>query len=248
MSMPKVAFFSFSSCEGCQLMFLNLEDELLDLLGKVQIVKFREAMKEVLSDDYDLAFIEGSITTHADMEEIKHIREHTKILIAFGACATIGGINAIKNFQPLEKVRKYVYGDKWETYDTVPTMAVKDVVKVDYNIHGCPVSKKEILNVVTSLLQGKEPLIPDYPVCVECRLAENVCVYDKGMACMGPVTRAGCGAICPTYGNKCIGCRGLISDPNTNAQNDLLAERGLTVEDIMKEFRMFDGLSEVSKK
>jgi sulfhydrogenase subunit delta len=248
MAKPKVAFFSFSSCEGCQLMFLNLEDELLDLLGKVEIVKFREAMKEVLSDDYDLAFIEGSITTHADIEEIKHIREHTKILIAFGACATIGGINAIKNFQPLEKVRKYVYGDKWETYDTVPTMAVKDVVKVDYSIHGCPVSKKEILNVVTSLLQGKEPLIPDYPVCVECRLAENVCVYDKGLVCMGPVTRAGCGALCPSYGNKCIGCRGLISDPNTNAQNDLLADKGLTVEEIMKEFRMFDGLSEVSKK
>ena len=125
--------------------FLNLEDELLDLLGKVEIVNFREAMKEVRSEDYDIAFIEGSITTHADIEEVKKIREHTKILIAFGACATIGGINAIKNFQPLEKVRKYVYGDKWEAYDTVPTMAVKDVVKVDYSIHGCPVSKKEIL-------------------------------------------------------------------------------------------------------
>jgi sulfhydrogenase subunit delta len=248
MSKPKVAFFSFSSCEGCQLMFLNLEDELLDLLGKVEIVKFREAMKEVLSQDYDLAFIEGSITTHADIEEIKHIREHTKILIAFGACATIGGINAIKNFQPLDDVRKYVYGDKWQTYDTVPTMAVNQVVKVDYYLHGCPVSKKEILSVVTALLQGKEPLIPDYPVCVECKLAENVCVYDKGMVCMGPVTRAGCGALCPSYGNKCIGCRGLISDPNTNAQKDLLAEKGLTVDDILKEFRMFDGLSEVSKK
>jgi sulfhydrogenase subunit delta len=100
---------------------------------------------------------------------------------------------------------------------------------------------------VTAVALGKPPRIPDYPVCVECKLAENVCVYDKGMVCLGPVTRAGCGAICPTYGNKCIGCRGLISDPNLNAEKDLLAERGLTVEDVLKEFRMFDGLTEVSK-
>ena len=244
---PKVAFFSFTGCEGCQLMFLNLEDELLDLLGLVEIVKFREAMKEDLSDEYDIAFVEGSITTHAGIERVKDIRKHTKILIAFGACATIGGINAIKNNQPLEDVRKYVYGDDWEKIDTVPTMAVDQVVDVDYYIHGCPVSKKEMLEVITSLAMGKEPRIPDYPVCVECKLAENVCVYDKGLVCLGPVTRAGCGALCPSYGNKCIGCRGLISDPNTNAQKDLLAERGLTVEDILKEFTMFDSLSEVSK-
>ncbi len=118
--------------------------------------------------------------------------------MAFGACATTGGVNALKNFQPLEKVRKYVYGGKWETYDTVPTMSVDKVVKVDYYIHGCPVSKSEILHVVTSLLVGKEPQIPDYPVCVECKLAENPCVFDKGLYCMGPVTRAGCNALCPT--------------------------------------------------
>ncbi len=244
---PKVAFFSFTSCEGCQLMFLNLEDELLNLLGAVEIVKFREAMKEVTSDEYDVAFIEGSITTHSDIERIKSIREKTKILVAFGACATIGGINAIKNFQPLEDVRKYVYGERWDFYDTVPTMQVDQVVKVDAAIHGCPVSKKEMLEVITSLLLGKTPNIPDYPVCVECKLAENVCVFDKGMMCLGPVTRAGCGALCPSYGNKCIGCRGLITDPNTNAQKDLLEEKGLSVAEVLKEFRMFDGLSEVSK-
>ena len=244
---PKIAFFSLASCEGCQLMVLNLEDELLDILGAVDIVNFREAMKEVTSDTYDVAFVEGSVTTHAAIEEVKEIRERSKVLIAFGACAVNGGVNAIKNFQPLEEVRKYVYGDKWQHYDTIPTMAVEQVVKVDYRIYGCPVSKKEILHVVTSLLMGKTPQIPDYPVCVECKLAENECVFDKGLVCMGPVTRAGCGALCPTFGNKCIGCRGLITDPNANAQKDLLAEKGLTVEDVMKEFRMFDGLSEVSK-
>ena len=244
---PKVAFFSFTSCEGCQLMFLNLEDEILDLLTLVDIVKFREAMKEELADEYTIAFVEGSITTASEIERIKAVREKTAILIAFGACAAIGGVNAIKNFQPLDDVRKYVYGDDWEKIDTVPTMSVDQVVDVDVYIRGCPVSKAEMLEVITAVALGKTPRIPDNPVCVECKLAENVCVYDKGMVCLGPVTRAGCGAICPTYGNKCIGCRGLISDPNVNAEKDLLAERGLTVEDCLKEFRMFDGLSEVSK-
>ena len=244
---PKVAFFSFTSCEGCQLMFLNLEDELLDLLGAVEIVNFREAMKEVTSDEYDVCFIEGSVTTHSDAEEVKKLRERSRIVISFGACACIGGINAIKNFQPLEDVRKYVYDGKWQTYDTIPTMKLEEVIKVDAYIHGCPPDRKEILEVVTSLLLGKKPNIPDYPVCVECKLAENVCVYDKGLMCLGPVTRAGCNAICPTFGNKCLGCRGLVSDPNNNAQKDLLAERGLTVDDVLKEFRMFDGLSEASK-
>lgn len=244
---PKVAFFSFTSCEGCQLMFLNLEDQFLDILSEVEIVNFREAMKEVLSDEYDIAMIEGSITRPSDAEEAKKLRERSKIVVAFGACAVIGGVNAIKNFQPQEEVRKYVYDGKWETYETMPTVALDQVIKVDYRIYGCPPDRKEILEVLTSLLLGKKPNIPDYPVCVECRLAENVCVFDKGMVCTGPVTRAGCGAICPAFGNKCLGCRGLISDPNTNAEKDLLAERGLTVEDILKEFRMFDGLSEVSK-
>jgi coenzyme F420-reducing hydrogenase gamma subunit len=228
-------------------MFLNLEDEILDLLGLVEIVKFREAMTEVLADEYDIAFVEGSITTHSDIERVKGIREKSKILVAFGACAVLGGINAIKNHQPLEDVRKYVYGNDWEKIDTVPTMSVDQVVEVDYSIYGCPPSKGEMLEVITSLALGKEPRIPDYPVCVECKLAENVCVYDKGQVCLGPVTRAGCNAICPTFGNKCIGCRGLISDPNVNAAKDLLAEKGLTVDDVLKEFQMFDGLSEVSK-
>lgn len=244
---PKVSFFSLASCEGCQLMILNLEDELLDLLGHIEIVNFREAMKEVTSDTYDVCFIEGSVTTHQAIEEVKHLREKSKIVVAFGACATIGGVNAMKNFQPLEDVRKYVYGDKWEKYDTVPTMAVEDVIKVDAKIFGCPPAKKEILEVVTAVLAGKTPHIPDYPVCVECKLAENVCVFERGMVCVGPVTRAGCGAVCPTHGGKCIGCRGLISDPNNNAEKNLLAERGLTVEDVLKEYRMFSGLTEASK-
>ena len=244
---PKVSFFSLASCEGCQLMFLNLEDELLDILGLVDVVNFREAMKEVTSDTYDVCFIEGAVTTKRDEEEVKHLREKSTYIVAFGACAAIGGINVMKNFQPLDDVRKYVYKEKWQVYDTTPTRSLGEVIKVDFTIYGCPPSKKEILEVTTSLLLGKTPNIPTYPVCVECKLAENVCVYDKGLMCLGPVTRAGCGAICPEFGNKCLGCRGLVADPNTNAEKNLLAERGLTVDDIMKEFRLFDGLSEASK-
>jgi coenzyme F420-reducing hydrogenase gamma subunit len=228
-------------------MVLNLEDELLDLLGHIEIVNFREAMKEVLSDTYDVCFIEGSVTTHEALEEVKHLREKSGIVVAFGACATIGGVNAIKSFQPLDDVRKYVYGDKWQKYDTIPTMALEEVIKVDAKIYGCPPAKKEILEVVTAVLAGKTPQIPDYPVCVECKLAENVCVFERGMVCVGPVTRAGCGAVCPTHGGQCIGCRGLISDPNNTAEKNLLAERGLTVEELLKEYSMFDGLSEASK-
>lgn len=244
---PKVSFFSFTSCEGCQLMFLNLEDELLDLLGAVEIVNFREAMKEVASETYDVCFIEGSVTTPSDEEEVKKLRERSTYVVAFGACAVIGGVNAIKNFQPLEEVRKTVYGDAWKKYETIPTKALEQVIKVDFRILGCPPAKREILEVVTSLLVGRTPNIPDYPVCVECKLAENACVFDKGLVCLGPVTRAGCNAICPTFGNKCLGCRGLVSDPNNNAEKNLLAERGLTVDGILKEYRLFDGLAEASK-
>jgi len=245
MAKPRLAFFSFASCEGCQLQFLNLEDELLDIVPHVEIVEFREAIDD-RSDDYDIAFVEGSITRPVDEQKVKHIRERAKILIAFGACATTGGVNRVKNFQDLEDVRKYVYGDKWDipALETYPTKSVGEIVKVDYSLHGCPASKKEILEVTKALLQGREPRIPKYPVCVDCKLRENVCLFQKGQFCLGPITRAGCDMPCPTYGARCIGCRGLVDDPNRDAAMDVLAEAGLTVDDILREFRLFQGYAE----
>ena len=245
MAKPRLAFFSFASCEGCQLQFLNLEDELLDIVPHVEIVEFREAIDD-RSDDYDIAFVEGSITRPVDEQKVKHIRERARVLIAFGACATTGGVNRVKNFQDLEDVRKYVYGDKWDipALETYPTKSVGEIVKVDYSLHGCPASKKEILEVTKALLQGREPRIPKYPVCVDCKLRENVCLFQKGQFCLGPITRAGCDMPCPTVGARCIGCRGLVDDPNRDAAMDVLAEAGLTVDDILREFRLFQGYAE----
>ena len=245
---PKVAFFDFAGCEGDQLAVLELEDELLERLGAVEIVNFREAIDD-RRDDYDIAFIEGSITRPADIPRLEAIRKNAKILVAIGACATTGGINAIKNVQPnLDEVRRYVYGDMADCFDTFPTKAVKDVVKVDYELHGCPIDKYEFLELVKCLLAGRPFRQKNYPVCVECKLNGNVCVYHKGMVCLGPVTRAGCDARCPNNGNKCEGCRGLADDPNTDLAKEILAEHGYTVEDVLREFRLFNANSEVAQK
>jgi len=244
---PKVAFFDFASCEGCQLTVLELEDDLLELFGHIEIVNFREAIDD-RRDDYDIAFLEGSITRPADIPRVKKIRENAKVCVALGACATTGGVNAMKNFQPdLEEVRRYVYGEKAHCFDTFATRPHSAVIPIDYELHGCPIAKKEFLELVQAVLTGREWKQRNYPMCVECKLRETVCLFDKGMTCLGPVTRAGCDAICPANGNRCEGCRGLIDDPNTNAAKDVLAEHGYTVEQILNEFRLFNSTHEASK-
>jgi len=243
---PRVAFFDFAGCEGDQLQVVNLEGQLLDLLGQVEVVNFREAMTEQ-SDEYDIAFVEGSITREADEERLKEIRRNAKLLVAIGACATIGGINAMKNLQDLEEVKRYVYGKGAKYFDTYPTRPIDAVVKVDAYVHGCPIEREEFLEVVKALLLGKKPDIPNYPVCVECKAAENVCVYEKGQFCMGPVTRAGCKACCVTQGSTCWGCRGFVDDPNTDAQKDILEKYGLDLRDVMSKFRLYTACSEIGK-
>jgi sulfhydrogenase subunit delta len=243
---PKIAFFDFACCEGCQLQVVNLETEMLDVIGAVDIVQFREAMTEK-TDDYAIAFVEGSITREKDIPRLKKIREQAAVLVALGACATIGGVNCLKNFQPLDNVRKYVYGDKADWYETFAARPIDAVVPVDYYIHGCPIHKDEFVKVTKALLMGKKPEIPSYPVCVECKKAGNVCVFELGIKCLGPVTRAGCGAWCPSYRDNCIGCRGLVPDPNANAEKEVLQKYGLTVEQAIGQFRIFLGYSEVAK-
>jgi sulfhydrogenase subunit delta len=238
MSKPKVAFFDFTSCEGCQLTVVDSLQTHPELLDAVDIVQFREAMTEK-GEDYLIAFVEGSLARPADEERLRRIREQAGILVALGACAHIGGINTIRNRQQLEKVRKYVYGDRWEWFDAYEARPIDAAVKVDYFIPGCPIDRFEFLEVVKALLQGREPKIKDYPLCVECKLKENVCLYDVGKTCLGPITRAGCDAICPTYGDGCEGCRGLITNPNINAAEDVLKEHGLTVEQVMAKMDLF---------
>jgi sulfhydrogenase subunit delta len=236
---PKVAFFDFTSCEGCQLTVVDSLQTHLDLLGAVEIVQFREAMSE-RGEDYAVAFVEGSITRESDEARLKKIREQAALVVALGACAHLGGVNAIKNLAPLDDVRKYVYGDKYEWYATYAARPISAVVKVDAFIPGCPIDREEFIRVVQAVLLGKKPPIPDYPLCVECKLKENICMFHKGGFCLGPVTRAGCGAICPTFGDGCEGCRGAISNPNQDAMKDVLKEHGLTVDQVMTRMTMFN--------
>jgi len=244
---PRVAFFSFACCEGCQLAILNLEREILRLVEIVDIVNFREAMTEK-SDDYDIAFIEGTLTRQSDEAALKEIRNRAKIVVALGACATTGGINVLKNFHPLAEVKERVYPGCEDCFDTYESRPIDECIKVDYYIHGCPIDNQEFLKVVKALATGQTPFVPTFPVCVECKIKENVCMYDMGRSCLGPVTRAGCGAICPSFGTGCEGCRGLIPEPNVNATRDILAKAGLTPEQVINQFRLFVGYRKENRK
>ena len=235
---PKVAFFDFTSCEGCQLTVIDSLQDHPELLNVIEIVQFREAMTEK-GEDYQIAFVEGSCTRASDEARLKQIRQQAAILVALGTCAHLGGVNALKSLHPLDDVRKYVYGDKADWFETYDARPISAVVDVDYAIPGCPIDRNEFLAVVKALLLGKKPQIPDYPLCVECKLKGNMCLYQKGKVCLGPVTRAGCGAICPSFGASCEACRGFITNPNDNSMREVLADAGLTVEDITSIYTMF---------
>lgn len=235
---PRVAFFDFTSCEGCQLTVVDSLAVHPELLDVVDIVEFREASSDH-SDEYAIAFVEGSCTRPEDEDRLRKIRATATYVVALGACAHLGGINAIRNRSELSDVRAYVYGDKAEWYSTYPARPISAVIEIDAAIPGCPINGKEFIRVVTQLLQGRKPSLPDHPVCIECKLLENICVYQRGMTCLGPITRAGCDAICPSYGDGCEGCRGLISNPNIEALKGVLAERGMSLKDIESKLTLF---------
>jgi len=240
MSKPRVAIFDFACCEGCQLQIVNLEEEILELIGAVDVVEWREAMSEQ-SREYDIAIVEGSITRPEDEERLWVIRSRVKMLIAIGACATIGGINKLKNNFDLPDVKKYVYGKNANMphLDTTMTRAIDEVVKVDYKIHGCPIDRKEFTYVIRCLLMGKTPEIPEWPVCVECKAKGNPCLWEYGQVCLGPIIRAGCGARCPSSGFRCFGCRGYIDNPNVDAAKDVIGKYGLNVETLKSKMVLF---------
>jgi sulfhydrogenase subunit delta len=235
---PKIAFFDFTSCEGCQLTVVDALQDYPELLDAVEIVQFREAMSEK-SDDYQIAFIEGSCTRPSDEARLETIRKQAAIVVALGTCAHLGGINAIRNRQQLQNVREYVYADKADWFETYPARPIDAVIDVDAFIPGCPIDRSEFVRVVAQLLQGRQPHIPDYPMCIECKLKENICVYMRGKVCLGPITRGGCDAICPTYGDGCEGCRGIIPHPNIESIKQVLADHGLTQDEIDERLSLF---------
>ena len=247
MSKPKIGVFGLTGCGGCQLEILNLEDQLLDFINAVDIVHFTEAISEH-SDTYEIALIEGSVSTKHDLERLEHIAKVAKIIIAIGACSCTGGLNCLKNLYGTEKAKELVYGDKKDWIDAIDTQPIDAYVKVDYYARGCPPNRFEIIDIVKSLIVGKNPEIPNYPVCIECKRLGNTCVYEFGITCMGPVARAGCNARCPSAISGCEACRGSIDDPNINAQKDLLTQYGLTVEDIMEGFNLYNACKIIEQK
>lgn len=241
MAKPRIAFFDFASCEGCQIEFTNYGDAAtLELLNHVDIVEFREAMTETTDARIDIALVEGSFTREADRARLQEIRSRARYVIAYGACAVTGGINALKNHQ--DDFAEAVYGADAAMPHLVSGTArpISAAIKVDYEVRGCPMSKDELLLVLSNLLHGTEYVVPSYPVCVECKRRETVCRYQEGDHCMGQVAIAGCGAPCPADGIPCEACRGLVDDANLPALEKVLMERaGFSQKRAVGKSRMF---------
>ena len=220
---PTVAVYKFSSCDGCQLSLLNMEDELLDLAGVVDFAFFLEATRASRSGPYDLALVEGSITTPHEAERIKEVRQDARILVALGTCSTSGGIQALRNFTDAGAYASTVYAHPEYLEYLNTSTPLSEHVKVDLELWGCPVSKAQIIEVIVALLNGRNPSMPPYTVCLECKRRGAVCVLvDQGTPCLGPGTRAGCGAICPSCGRGCYGCFGPAKGANLPALTRIL--------------------------
>jgi sulfhydrogenase subunit delta len=206
---PRLAVWKFTSCDGCQLTLLDCEDELLEIAGAVDIAHFPEASSARADGPYDVSLVEGSITTPADLERIQRIREQSRLLVTIGACATSGGIQALRNFADVEEFTRVVYATPQHISTLATSTAIADHVTVDFELRGCPISKRQLLELLGALLAGRKPNLPGHSVCVECKARGTACVMvSKGIPCLGPITQAGCGAICPAYNRGCYGCFG----------------------------------------
>ncbi len=239
---PRVGFFELSSCEGCQLQLLNNEATLLDFLSMVEVVNFREGMTEK-SDAYDIAFVEGSITRKDEEERLLAIRRNATLVVALGSCACFGGVNQLKNrFNDLEWVKKEVYGN--HPIDTQETKPLSAIIDVDLEIYGCPIKKEEVETIVTNLILGKAINHPKYPICMECKARENICLFDLGEPCLGPVTRAGCDAWCPSNRLGCWGCRGPAPAANMAQFLEICKAQDIPMERVMDRLECFGGFQQ----
>ena len=225
---PKLAVFKFASCDGCQLTLLNCEDALLSIAGEIDIAHFLEASSAVQPGPYDLTLVEGSITTPHDAERIQEIRKQSKKLISIGACATSGGIQALRNFKNVDDFISIVYA-RPEYIDTLTTStAISDHVRVDFELRGCPIDQAQLIELITALLQQRKPNIPTHSLCMDCKQRGIVCVMvSQGIPCLGPVTHAGCGVICPSCNRGCYGCFGPMESPNTASLREAWSELGV---------------------
>lgn len=246
---PKLGVWKFASCDGCQLSLLDCEDELLAVAGVVEIAYFPEATRAVVKGPYDVSLVEGSITTEHDAERIQEIRRQSNFLVTIGACATAGGIQALKNYKDIEEFVSIVYANP-EYISTLETSTpIRNHVAVDFELHGCPINKYQLLEVISAYLNGRKPNTPAYSVCIECKRRGTVCVMAaEGIPCLGPVTHAGCGALCPAYHRGCYGCFGPMEMPNTASLSEAWQALGVDKADITRAFRGFNAFAEAFRK
>jgi coenzyme F420-reducing hydrogenase gamma subunit len=238
---PKLAVFKFASCDGCQLSLLDCEDELLEVAGKVEIAHFLEASRRIGKGPWDVALVEGSITTPGDVERIRDVRAQSRTLVTIGACATAGGIQALRNGVDVKEFLSLVYA-KPDYIETLATSTpIQDHVKVDLELRGCPIDRRQLLHVLASLLAGRVPRLPDHPVCLDCKIAGITCVMvAHGTPCLGPITQTGCGVLCPSHSRGCYGCFGPSRGANVHGLARGFAAGGVPRDEVVRSLRLFN--------
>lgn len=242
---PKLAVWKFASCDGCQLSLLDCEEELLAVADAVEICYFPEATSTVVKGPYDISLVEGSITTRHDAKRITEIRRNSKLLITIGACATAGGIQALRNYAELKDYVNTVYAHPEYIDSLAKSTPIHNHVYVDFELRGCPINKDQLVEVLSAFLNKRKPNTPTYPVCMECKRNGTVCVMvSQGIPCLGPVTRAGCGALCPSFARGCYGCFGPSETPNALSLAQWLKQHGSADDDLVRLYRSFNAYAE----
>ena len=238
---PTIAVWKFASCDGCQLTLLDCEDELLAVADRVQIAYFLEATRATIAGPYDLSIVEGSVTTEHDIERIRAIRESSRFLVTIGACATSGGVQALRNYADINEYLGIVYATPSYISTLATSTPISAHVPVDFELRGCPIDKRQLLEVLTAFIGQRRPNVPGHSVCVECKLRGNVCVMvSQGTPCLGPITQAGCGALCPSYARGCYGCFGPAEGANPAALSAQLEQLGVGQLDLIRMLRTFN--------
>lgn len=242
---PKLAVFKFASCDGCQLSLLDAEDELLAIAGIVDIAYFLEATSRIKDGPYDVTLVEGSITTPHDEQRIQEVRQQSKYLITIGACATAGGIQALRNWADIDDFTQAVYASPQYISTLTTSTAIADHVAVDFELRGCPINQHQLIEVLKSLLAGRTPKTKTHSVCMDCKQRGNVCItVARGEPCLGPITQSGCGAICPTYDRGCYGCFGPAVQTHAQSLTDQLVHDGAAPEQLVQLLRNFNSAAE----
>jgi sulfhydrogenase subunit delta len=245
----RLAVWKFASCDGCQLSLLDCEDELLAVAGAVDIAYFREAIRGEVEGRYDLSLVEGSITTADDVERILDVRRRSRMLVTIGACATAGGVQALRNFADVQEYASIVYARPDYIRTLATSTRVADHVPVDFELQGCPINKRQLLDVITAFLAGRRPAAAAHSVCIECKIEGNVCVLvAHGTPCLGPVTHAGCGALCPSYSRGCYGCYGPKETTNTPSLSRWFASLGVSERELQRVYRTFNANAEAFRE